>query len=132
MPKLLLGYSREELVFWSKILSQSTNQEGILLDLEHSRPDLYPLLAKYRFKLEDIPSLPTPLILKVLNEVENDELALGLFTCPKDIADFVINELSPMRRELLSNQFVTLHGISNDKTQQARKALTQRFREVMV
>lgn len=132
MPKLLLGYNREEADFWSGILSQADDQEAILFDLEKTRPDLYPLLAKYRFKLEDIPSLPQPLISKVLNEVDNEELALGLLTCPKDLTDFVMNELNPNRRQLVSSQLVTFNGLSGQKPKEARQSLTLRFREVMV
>ena len=131
LPKLLLGYNQQDQDYWSKVLTHSTQQEALLLDLEKSRPDLYPALAKFRFKLEDMPSLPTPLVQKVLDEIDNEELSLALLKCPKPVVDFALAELGTERRALIASHLGMYSGIPNEKIQQARQSLTLKFREVI-
>ncbi|MGE4233685.1 MAG: FliG C-terminal domain-containing protein [Bacteriovoracia bacterium] len=132
LPKFLLGISEEEITYWTNVLTHADNQDELLLDLEKSRPELYQKLARFRFHLEDVPSLPQPLTSKVLEEIENDELALALLTCPRDIVDYVLGEIPPNRRTLLNSQLTMYHGLPKEKLKQARVSVTQKFREVMV
>jgi len=131
MPGFLAGDEKNGTDFWAKILAHSDRQDEILLDLERSSPELYPSLAKFRFKLDDIPALPKPLIQRVLNDVENDALALALLTCSEDVVNFVLTELPVARRQLLEDQMNMMTGMTSSKTLGARSSLVKRFREVM-
>lgn len=131
LPKFLTGSTKADVDYWSKVLSQSDKQEELLMDLEQTRPELYPKLAKFRFKLEDAPSLPKPLLDKVLSDANNEELSLALLTCPSGVTDFLLNEISPQRRDLLLNQLAMCEGMPGERTAEARGKLTRRFREVM-
>ncbi len=131
MPRMGAFQRNLDLKFWSRLLSQTENQEQILLDLEQLYPALYPKLARYRFKLEDMPSLPKPLIQRTLDQVENEELSAALVGVPPDLVDFVLNELSQERRELVENQLLMNQGLPLAVYEEHKNSLTKRFREVM-
>ena len=132
LPKLMGNYNQEDLHFWTQILSRAEDQEAILNDLEKARPDLYPRLAKYRFKLEDLPALPQSLLHRTLDQIENDELAKALLTTPKDVSAFVLEELSQDRKRLVSSQMMSFSGLPEDSLKESRINLTLKLREVMV
>lgn len=131
LPRFLLEHTQEDTKFWSQILTHADNQEQILMDLERVRPELYSSLAKFRFKLEDIPALPLPLLAQVVDGVDNDQLAMALLTCPRDVSDFVLNKMASSRRALVSSQLVMFTGVPEAQLTEARMTLTHRFREVM-
>jgi flagellar motor switch protein FliG len=131
LPKFILGAANEDIVFWTKILTHAKNQEEILVDLESNRPDLYEKLARFRFSLDDLTTLPLPLVTKVLDEIDNDDLTKALLSLPGDIKDYVLSEVNPKRQELLRDQLVSYAGLPTEVIQAARFKVTQKFREVM-
>lgn len=131
MPGFLAGNQKVSSDFWVKILTHSEHQDEILLDLERTSPEMYPALAKFRFKLDDIPGLPRPLLQKVVNDVENEELSLALLSCSPDVVNFVLAELPVARKQLLQEQMNMMNGISGNKMNIAKATMVKRFREVM-
>ena len=131
LPKLMLENDQEDSKVWSEILAQAKDQESLLMDIEKVRPELYPSLAKFRFKMEELPSLPTPLISKVLEDSNNEELAMAFAGCPKDIVEFALNELHEKRRNLIESQIASFQGLPPSEIELAKKALVLKFREVM-
>jgi flagellar motor switch protein FliG len=132
LPNFILGSIRQELDYWTRLLTSTENPGRLLGDLEQSRPDLYEKLARFRFELPDIPSLPAPLVRRVLDEVENDELARALSHQPSDLVQYVLNELSQARRSLIQNQLLSYQNVAGQEIQKSVDHLTRSFREVLV
>ena len=131
LPSFILTSPSQELEFWARLLSNSEDQDAILLSLEKERPELYEQLAKYRFRLEDVPSLPRPLIHRVLDQINNDELTRAMLTLPEPTREFLLSELGPKRQALLRSQLDALVGLPAGETREAKQRLTTLFREVM-
>ncbi len=131
LPKNIFGASKDEADFWGNILSEADDQDSILRIIEREKPDLYPSLKKYRFALEDAASLPDSILEKVLVNVDNDELCLALSTCSKDVADVLLDALSPKRREHLLDQLQGYKESDKEKTNAAKIILTKKIREAI-
>lgn len=131
LPNYILTSQEEDVEFWAKILTLSDKQEEILMHLEQVKPELYKQLARFRFKLDDLPSLPTPLIQKVLDNADNDELTKGMADLPKDLVDFVLSHLNPKRRDLIEAQLMTHDHLPREQLVQHKQQLTVKFREMM-
>ncbi len=131
VPSHFFGSKKEDIDFWGTVLTEMENQDGVLQDIERTQPEIYPSLKKYRFKLEDAASLPDSLLGKILGDVDNDELALALASCQKDVIDVLLDAVSPRRREMLAMQIEPAKGSPREQISQARSSLTKRFREAM-
>lgn len=131
LPHFSLSYSKDDVSHWSQILMETENQEKILLDIEQVRPSLYPGLSKFRFNLEDIPTLPEEAVTKVVDECDNDELARALATCSKETINYVLAKVGERRRGLLESQIVSLRNLPVETHSDSKKSLTIKFREVM-
>lgn len=132
LPRFLMGSNQmDDAQYWSRVLALAPDQEAILMDIERTNPGLYPMLAKFRFKLEDVPSLPPPLIAKVLDQVDNEELALALAGLQRDVSEVLLGEINVNRRSLLRSQISMLQGVDVQQLSTARQALTLKFREVI-
>lgn len=119
-----------ELEFWSNILSQS-DDDSLLDDVRAARPELAARLGRFAFKLDRLSELPLQTVAKVLDEVDNDELALALLTCSREVTHHALTSLSDRRRTLLLEQMTALTQSPSDTLTTARRNLTHRFREVL-
>jgi hypothetical protein len=72
--------------------------------IEQTQPDIYPALKKYKFKLEDASTLPENLLAKIFADADNDELGRALASCTDEVAEVLLDAVSPARRELLKHQ----------------------------
>lgn len=131
MPRLSTFQQNLDLRYWSRLLSRAENQDEILLDLEQVMPSLYPKLAKYRFKLEDLPMLPKSLLLRILDQVDNEQLGAALVGVELSLQEFVLQELSQERRALVENFILVNQGMPPATIDEHVMSLTKRFREVM-
>jgi len=131
MPPRFYGSHNADVDFWGTVLSESEHQEDLLKDLENTNPNISPTLKKFKFKLEDVASFPDNLLRKILSDVDNQELAMALTTCAKDVVDVILEALSPKRKSFLVNQMRSAKGASPEATQSARNSLTRRIREAM-
>jgi DNA-binding transcriptional ArsR family regulator len=131
VPERFLGSTKEDADFWGNVVSESSDQDPIYDELEHTRPDIAPALKKFKFRLEEAASLPDSLLQKVLGAVDNEELCLALSTCSADVRDVLLDALSPSRRNVLMNLFPTYRGAPQDRAQPARARLTKRIREAL-
>jgi flagellar motor switch protein FliG len=112
-----------------EIFINSDDQDKMLADLQKAAPEYYEELAKLRFKLEDIPGLPTELISKVVSRLDNHELALGMVGLPGDIVDAMLDQTPANRRSLIVSQMSTLGEVSPEERRQARLKLASEFRK---
>lgn len=131
LPNFILTSAHEETMFWAHILTHTDKQDEILIDLERTQPELYEKLAKFRFRLDDLPSLPPPLIRKVLDEADNDELTKALLTLPDNIKEYALGSVEGRRLVQVRAQMVSYAGMPDAELREARHKLTTRFREVM-
>ena len=131
MPAHMFGSNKEDILYWGSVLTEAENQDGILKDIEHTNPGIYPSLKKYKFKLEDAASLPNTLLAKILAESDNDEVCLALATCPHELIDVFLDAVSPKRKEVIEYGLASSRGASSQEKAEARLKLTKRFREVM-
>jgi len=132
MPDFIADSSSQELDYWSKLLAAAKSPQAILINLEHARPDLYEKLARFRFQLTDIASLPPPLVRKVLDEVENDELAKAFSRMSPDLIKYSLSELPEARRRLLLGQILSYQNLEGNQVNESIQNLTRKFREVLV
>lgn len=131
LPMYFFGSPKEDIDFWGNVLSESEKQDQILQDLERTQPEIYPNLKKFKFRLEDAASLPDTLLARVLGEADNEELALALAGCQKDVCEVLLDAVSPRRREILANQIEPMRNAPKEQIASARTTLTKRFREVL-
>lgn len=131
LPKNIFGANKDETDFWGNILSEADDQDSILRIIEKEKPDLYPSLKKFRFSLEDAATLPNSILEKVLTNMDNDELCLALSTCKPDVADVLLDAVSPKRRSHLMNQLEAYKDIDKEKTNAAKVVLTKKIREAI-
>lgn len=132
LPKHFFGSPREDVEYWGSVLNEAVDQDSILNDVEKTQPGIYPQLKKFKFKLDDVATLPAPIVKKVISDVDNEELAMALITCPDKVKAFVLNSVSPQRREFLEEQIASSRGATKQETMEARLTLTKRFREAIV
>jgi hypothetical protein len=131
LPNFILGTARQEQEYWSHLLSSTQDPSKLLLSLEEVRPDLYNKLAKFRFQLQDLPSLPSPLVRKVLDDMENDEIARAFSGQSSDLVAYALNEMPAARRRLLEDQILSYQNVENFEVQKSIETLTRKFREVL-
>jgi hypothetical protein len=131
MPSHSFGAKRQDVDFWGNVLAESQNQDVILGDLEKTNPEIYPELSKFKFKLEDVSTLPDSLLQTILAEADNEELAMALSTCPDDIVEVILDAISPRRQELLRQTIDAAKSAPKEQTKSARISLTKKFREAM-
>jgi len=131
MPAHMFGSNKEDILYWGSVLTEAENQDGILKDIEHTNPGIYPSLKKYKFKLEDAASLPNTLLAKILAESDNDEVCLALATCPHELIEVFLDAVSPKRKEVIEYGLASSRSASGQEKAEARLKLTKRFREVM-
>lgn len=131
MPRLGSFQQNIDLKFWGRLLTRAQNQDQILLDLEQVRPELYPQLARFRFKFEDIPSLPKSVVFRILDQVENAELSQAMVDTDPSLLEFVLGSLHADRRQLIEHQVLVSQGLSPAIAEESRNSLTRKFREVM-
>lgn len=131
MPTHLFGSKNEDIEYWGNVLTEASDQEGILEDIEKTNPGIYPNLKRYKFKLEDAVSLPESLLQKILADSDNDELSLALATCPSDLVDVFLDAISSRRREAIEFQLAASKTAAAQVKKEARQKLTKRFREAM-
>jgi hypothetical protein len=131
VPQHTPGATRQEEDFWGEVLAESSDQESLLGDLERTNPEIFPKLAKFKFKLEDAATLPNNLLQRVLGNVENDELGMALATCSQDVVEVILEAVSTRRRDLLMNQIDNYRTMPRDQVTAARLKLTKKFREAL-
>ncbi len=131
MPAHLFGAKKQDVEYWGNVLAESTNQDIILADLEKTNPEIYPDLSKFKFKLEDVSTLPDSLLQTILAEADNEELAMALSTCPDDVVEVILEAISPRRQEMLRQTIQASKSAPKDQTKAARVMLTKKFREAM-
>ena len=125
---LMATVGGDEIEYWSNILSQ-TDDETLLEDVRAARPELAAHFRRFSFKLDQIAELPRQSVLGVLDDTDNDTLAMALLTCSHEVSHYMLNCLSERRRALLSEQMTALTQSSSDALNAARRNLTHRFRE---
>lgn len=131
LPEHFFGSKKEDITYWSRVLDEAQDQDGILHDLEHTQPEIFPDLAKTRFKLDEAVNVAPEVLKKVLGEADNEELALALLSCNANIQAFILGKMSPRRKALLEEQLATSRGAAKDQIVEARLKLTKRFREAL-
>ena len=131
MPTHLFGTKKDDIDFWGTVLGESQYQDAILVDLEKTQPQIYPSLAKFKFRLEDIAQIPDGILQKVLAQADNEELCLAITTCSKEAATKILASLSARRSEMILGQLPGYKTAAKDLTMAARLTLTKRFREVL-
>jgi flagellar motor switch protein FliG len=131
LPNFILGTARLEQEYWNHLLSATTDPAKLLTSLEEARPDLYEKLAKFRFQLQDLPSLPQPLVRKVLDDIENDEIARAFSGLHSDLIAYALNELPEARRRLLEGQILSYQNVESFEVRKSVDTLTKKFREVL-
>lgn len=132
LPKVGVEFTQDDAALWGRILLQSGHQDELLTDLEMVRPELYPQLAKYRFRLEDLATLPSGLVGDVLSRADNEELAKALAVVSHDVVVHVLAFLPDRRRQILEGQILSYKGLPEEGLKMAKMELTQKFREVLV
>ncbi|MBI1859568.1 MAG: hypothetical protein HYR96_01450, partial [Deltaproteobacteria bacterium] len=85
----------------------------------------------FKFKLEDVSTLPDSLLQTILAEADNDELAMALSTCPDDVCEVILDAISPRRQEMLRQTIQASKTAPKEQTKAARVNLTKKFREAM-
>jgi FliG C-terminal domain/FliG middle domain len=131
LPDHFFGSKKEDVSYWSKVLDEAQDQDGILHDIEKTQPEIYPDLAKTRFKLDEAVNVAPEVLKKVLSDSDNEELALALLSCTRDVQAFILERLSPRRKALLEEQLATARSASKDQIVEARLRVTKRFREAL-
>jgi hypothetical protein len=131
LPTHALGPGPSPLDFWSNVLTESTHQAEILAELEVTQPDISAPLKKFKFSLEDAAALPDDLLQRAISEVDNEELALALTTCGKDVAEVVLQALPAGRAALLKEQINSLRSVPKERATRARNNFTKVIREMM-
>ena len=127
----IFGLGKEDSSFWSQVLGESKDQDHLVEALEKTQSDLLPYLKKLKFKLEDAVELDPALLEKILNEIENDVLCMGLASCDSEIAGKFLNVLNEKRRELVSQQITSFRASPKEALASARQSLTKTFREFL-
>ncbi|MBY0370210.1 hypothetical protein K2X33_05950 [bacterium] len=130
MPDRFFG-KKEDVDFWGTVVSESEDQELVFRELQKLRPDIAPMLGKFRFKLEEAASLPDSLLERVLSNTDNEELCLALATCAANVREVLMDAVSPMRRKVLEGMFPSYRGAARDRTVPARTSLTRKIREAL-
>ena len=125
-------YERKEVSFWSTVMSHTEDQDQFLADFHRTHPELYPILAQLRFKLEDIPTLEESLVQKVLGELNNDQLAKAFLRSSPELIAYVLGQLRENRRQLVSSQMTTLQRLPENQLKEAERDLAARFRKARV
>lgn len=130
MPVSIRAAGEQEEQYWAAVLSRCENPE-ILEELKTLRPDLYPKISKYAFSLSDIPSLPESTIEKVLDQIDNEEIAMAISICDPKTQTTILKALGERRRALVRDQAVAFQGLPPESMAPAQRVLTQKFREVL-
>ncbi len=131
LPSYAIGPGPSQVDFWANVLSESSHQAEILQDLEKTNPGISPSLQKFKFSLEDAATLPDDFLKRVTSEIDNEELALALTTCSKDVAEVVLSSLPDRRSNLLKAQMNSARSAPRDKASRARNTFTKKIREAM-
>jgi hypothetical protein len=132
LPNFIWSRQLPEVEFWEKILIQTENADNILMNLEKTNKELYEKLSRFRFKLNDLPTLPSALIAEVFEKVDNEELAKAIVDVSLDVQKFALDHLPENRRQLIESQMLSLMGVGRIEKELAVKNLTHKFREVLV
>lgn len=132
LPHFIWTKQMPEVEFWERILSRSEDAEPILRDLQQSHPEIYQKLARFRFKLEDFPTLPSALIGEVFDRIDNEDLAKAFIDLGHDAQAFAFLTLPEARRKLVESQMLSLSGTPRLEREDAIRRVTAKFREVMV
>lgn len=131
LPDHFFGSKKEDVTYWTRVLDEAQDQDGILHDLESTQPEIFPELAKHRFKLDEAMNVDPKVLKKVLSEADNEELALALISCPQKLQAFILERMSPRRRAMLEEQLATARNAGKEQIVEARLKLTKRFREAL-
>jgi flagellar motor switch protein FliG len=130
-PERMFGARDKDVAFWGEVLSRIDDSKGLLEDIRAARPDLFPSLKRFRVKLEDLRSLPDEVVRRVLDDADNEILALALLTVTKPVVDDVLARLSPRRAEIVRSQMRAFSDVSPDRARAANQQLTTRLREAI-
>lgn len=131
LPEHFFGSKKEDIGYWTKVLDEAQDQDGILQDLEHTQPSIFPDLKKTRFKLDEALAIDPTILKKVIGEADNEELALALMSTTQKVQSAILDRMSPRRRALLEEQLATARGAAKEQIVEARLKLTKRFREAL-
>lgn len=129
MPNAGSILTKSDLDFLRELVVESFDQEKMLADIKEVDPEKYRVLAKLSFNLDDIKTLPTYLVTKVTQELDNHTLALALLSMSPELADYVLSLIPQNRRSLIVSQRSTLGGASTQEINKARKDLADLFRK---
>ncbi len=131
MPRIGSLFRQKNADFWSKIVSVSDEQDSLLSEIQITMPDIYPSLSQYRFKFEDIPTLPIDTVSKIFSEMDNAQLALAFMDMPEGLTQPILDLVPLNRRQLIVSQMGTLMGVSDVEIRKAKQDLLTRFRRVL-
>jgi flagellar motor switch protein FliG len=132
LPANFFSSAKDDIDYWKQVVNESQDQDALLDELEKTNPEIYPEVAKSRFKLDEAMGLPPQLLKRVLSETDNEELGMALLTLPEDLVNFFMAVISPKRKALLEEQIASMRGnIPKTKLVESRLSLTKRFKEAM-
>jgi len=131
LPTHFFGLGKEDSAFWGQVLGESKDQDHLVEALEKTQSDLLPQLKKLRFKLEDAVQYEAAILDKVLNDIENDVLCMGLASCDAQTVEAFMKVLTQQRRELVEQQITNSKAMPKEALAAARHTLTNKFREFL-
>jgi hypothetical protein len=128
LPRLSSA-SRSDVDFWAQVLTHLESQESLLKAIEKTDPEMVPTLQRFRFKLDDVPTVAEDVVERVVSDSDNEELGLALAGTPAPVTDRLLKALSARRRAVLEAQLENYRSAPKDKIRQAVGTLTKRFRD---
>lgn len=131
VPNHMFGSHKSDIEYWGTVLSEAEDQDTIFQDLEQTNPGIISSLAKYKFRLEDAPSLPDDAIAVVFGKVDNEQLGLALSSCSDDVIEVLLDAIPERRRNYIRSQLTAYKGASPKQIANARHKLTKQFQELM-
>jgi flagellar motor switch protein FliG len=134
LPKVLSddGFQGKDLGPWKKILALNSYDDELLSDFEKARPDQSQQLEKLRFRIEDIRHIPQESIRRITLELENEELASALVSCPLEVSSILLGSLSPGRRAIVEGLAKASRQMTPEALRMAKQTLIERFKEAVV
>ena len=117
----------------AEILNQteSESESEILADIEKKNQDLASKIQENMFVFADIGKIDDKGIQRLLKEITNDQLILGLKTAENSLKDLFLNNMSERAREMLEEEMETRGPVKLSDVNAAQLEIVTTTRQLM-
>jgi len=114
------------------LMNQSSRytQKAILENLEEENPGLYEGIKKCMFIFDDIQYIPDTSIRKILNEIDNNELAIALKASDQEVLDKVYSNMSERAGQYLQDEIEYLPPLRIKDVEEAQQRVIHTIRRL--